>query len=59
MSSMPWVDEIQNELAKVKAERDALQAKLDKIKQVSDFPSQTKAMAGYNSLIWKILEGEG
>ncbi len=41
------------------AERDALKAKLDRIKQVSDFPAKTKEMADYNRLIWKILEGEG
>jgi hypothetical protein len=44
---------------KLEADRDALQAKLDRIKQVSDFPAKTKEMAGYNSLIWKILEGKG
>ena len=44
---------------KLEAERDALQAKLDRIKQVSDFPAKTKEMADYNSLIWKILEGKG
>ena len=42
----------------LEAERDALKAQLDKIKQVSDFPAKTKEMAGYNSLIWKILEGQ-
>jgi len=46
-------------VGKLEAERDALQAKLDRIKQVSDFPAKTKEMAGYNSLIWKILEGKG
>ena len=44
---------------KLEAERDALQAKLDRIKQVSDFPAKTKEMADYNSLIWKVLEGNG
>ncbi len=42
---------------KLEAERDALKAKLDKIKQVSDFPAKTKEMADYNSLIWSILGG--
>ena len=41
----------------LEAERDALKAKLNKIKQVSDFPAKTKEMADYNSLIWSILGG--
>ena len=52
------VDEYIPKDKNIETELDALQAKLDKIKQVSDFPAKTKEMAGYNSLIWKILEGQ-
>jgi len=50
---------VEGSLSEIMSERDALQAKLDRIKQVSDFPAKTKEMADYNRLIWKILEGEG
>ena len=37
MSSMPWVDDLQNELAQVIEERDALQAELNKAYQNAAF----------------------